>query len=419
MSKESRRPRRANRARPPRARDALRVSLVTYPHVTGEIRGSLARDVELAKAAVLYADHVDLVSMQANLLSQVANLRGTGATGALSFMTSLDETTLRQTGLDTDNWTPEMRALLPALDQAFDDDHFRGLLPAELQDTYEQFVPVLAEWEEHLAILDEDSGAGELRRPMSAGLLRLVELSGTDTGLAAAVQAAAGSQAGTATFDGAVGAWAERVISLLRDESQRVILDPAAIDVVQSFVNSGLLDVSGVTAERSRAAHLGAGFIGRLPAFPEAPFDELLDLRSELAGPLARYRGAVVRMSRTLAASPFERAIQADADDLWTSEVAPALVEIEDTMTDHGLVRELGRRANEDARQIVMSGSGLLIGLEQLGHLSATISAAITAAGVGAGIAGRARTARASAASDARRAEMFYLYRLGPGREDS
>jgi hypothetical protein len=127
MAKKSRRPGRANRARPPRARDALRVSLVTYPHVTGEVRGTLARDVELAKAAVLYADHVDLVSMQANLLSEVASRRGTGAAGALSFMASLDETTLRRTGLDTDSWTPEMRALLPALGQAFDDEHFRGL----------------------------------------------------------------------------------------------------------------------------------------------------------------------------------------------------------------------------------------------------------------------------------------------------
>jgi len=53
MGKKSRRPSRAGRVRAPRPRDSLRVSLVTYPHVTGEVRGTLARDVELAKAAVL------------------------------------------------------------------------------------------------------------------------------------------------------------------------------------------------------------------------------------------------------------------------------------------------------------------------------------------------------------------------------
>jgi hypothetical protein len=40
-----------------------------YPHPTGEVQGTLARDVELAKAAVLYADHVDLISAQATRFS--------------------------------------------------------------------------------------------------------------------------------------------------------------------------------------------------------------------------------------------------------------------------------------------------------------------------------------------------------------
>jgi hypothetical protein len=292
-------------------------------------------------------------------------------------------------------------------------------MPPEIQGIYEEFAPVVAEFQEILTRMDSDSGASELRRPMSAGLLRLVELSGTDTGLAAAVQTAAGSSAGAETFDGAVWAWTERVIDLLQDESQRVILDPAAIDIVQSFVDSGLLNVSEAGAERSRAAHLGAGFIGRLPAFPEAPFDELLDLRSELAGPLARYRGAVVRMARSLTTSPFERAIHADADDLWTAAVAPALADIEDAMTEHGLVRELARRAREDARRIVMTGSGLLLGLQQLGHLSTTISSAVAVGGVGADIVGRAINQREFAVSESRRAELFYLYRLGPGREST
>src|SRR6266540_7553091 len=75
VGKKSRRPTRANHARSPRSRDSLRVSLVTYPHSTGEIRGTLARDVELAKAAVLYADHVDLVSMSASVLSEFASMR--------------------------------------------------------------------------------------------------------------------------------------------------------------------------------------------------------------------------------------------------------------------------------------------------------------------------------------------------------
>jgi hypothetical protein len=354
--------------------------------------------------------------MQATMLSEVATVRDAGLAGAMSLMNQLDDATLSEVGLDTSRITPEIRAMLPTFVQALEDDAFRAMMPPEVQRLYETFAPVATEFEQVFTAMDTDSGASELRRPMSAGLLRLVELPGTDATLAAAVQTAAGSTAGFDTFGSAVLAWTDQVIRLLEDESQRVILDPAAVELVTSLVDSGRLNLSAATAERSRAAHLGAGFIGRLPAFPEAPFDELLDLRTELSGPLTRYRAAAVRMSKSLTTSPFEQAIRAEADDLWTAEVAPALQDLEDAMTDHGLVRELGRQANEDARQIVMSGSGLLIGLEQLGHLSATISATVTAGAVGAGIAGRAINQRNAAAAAAQRAELYYLYRLGPGR---
>jgi hypothetical protein len=122
-------------------------------------------------------------------------------------------------------------------------------------------------------------------------------------------------------------------------------------------------------------------------------------------------------MSRSLTASPFEHASKAEADELWTAEVAPALADIEDTLTDHGLVRELARSARQDAARIVLAGPALLLGLQQLGHLSATISTAITASSVGAGVVGRATNQRQAGRWDAKRAELFYLYQLGPGRE--
>jgi hypothetical protein len=122
-------------------------------------------------------------------------------------------------------------------------------------------------------------------------------------------------------------------------------------------------------------------------------------------------------MSRSLTASPFEHAIIAEADDVWTAEVAPALADIEDALCEHGLVRELARSSRQDAGKIVAAGPALLIGLEHLGHLSSAISAGIAAASVGASVLGHAINQCRVAESDIERAELFYLYRLGPGRD--
>jgi hypothetical protein len=179
------------------------------------------------------------------------------------------------------------------------------------------------------------------------------------------------------------------------------------------MAEAGLISIPPEVAERSRAAHLGAGFIGRLPAFPDAPFDELLDLRTELNGPLTRYRGAVVRMSKSLQASPFEQAIIEDADDLWVGTVAPALADLEDAFTEHGLVREMARRVRADARALVLGGPSFLIGLQEIGHLSAAVSALVSGGSLAAGVLGPAMNDQRVSASENGRAEMYYLYQLG------
>lgn len=413
MSHKSHRRTRANRVRAPRARDALRVSLVVYPHPTGEVQGTLARDVELAKAAVLYADHVDLISAQAHTLEQLAAMQDRSLAAITGLITDLDDRTLQSLGMDTSDLTPEIRDQLPTFMQALEVPQLRAMLPPEIQQVHASLAAPLAEFQNVVARIAVESGASELKGAIAAGLLRVVELSDTGNLVASAVDAAAGTTSGAETFGSLALSWADELVRLLQDPAQRIILDPEAISLVQSLTDAGLISIPPEVAERSRAAHLGAGFIGRLPAFPNAPFDELLDLRTELNGPLARYRGAVVRMSKCLQSSPFEQAIIEEADDVWVGTVAPALADLEDAFTEHGLVREIARRARTDARALVLGGPSFLIGLQEIGHLSAAVSALVSGGSLAAGVVGPAVNARRANASENERAEMYYLYRLG------
>lgn len=384
-----------------------------YPHPTGEVHGTLARDVELAKAAVLYADHVDLISAQAHTLQQLITMQDTGLAALTGLITDLDDRTLESLGMDMSELTAEIRDQLPIFMQAMEMPKLRALLPPEMQQIYESLAAPLGEFRAAVARIGMESGATELKGAIASDLLRIVELPGAGNLVASAIDAAAGTTSGLESFGDLALSWADELIRLFRNPAQRIILDPEAMSLIQSMADAGLVSILPEVANRSRAAHLGAGFIGRLPAFPEAPFDELLDLRTDLKGPLIRYRSAVVRMSKSLQSSPFEQAITDDADDVWVETVAPALADLEDAFTEHGLVREMARRARADARALVLGGPSFLIGLQEIGHLSSAVSALVSGGSLAAGVVGPAINDRRVHASESKRAEMYYLYQLG------
>jgi hypothetical protein len=60
-------------------------------------------------------------------------------------------------------------------------------------------------------------------------------------------------------------------------------------------------------AGRAAQAMGAAGFLARLPTFPPAKVDEIIDIREELQGPLVRFRGAMVKVAREFTAEPWER----------------------------------------------------------------------------------------------------------------
>ena len=101
-----------------------------------------------------------------------------------------------------------------------------------------------------------------------------------------------------------------------------------------------------------------------------------------------------------------------EIDRLWQIEVAPALVEIEDTLSDHSFVHELARSTAQSTRDLVVSGAALAVAVATVGHLAASLSAA-------AGVAGAAAQATASSALNrldsnrqARRRDFYYLQQL-------
>jgi hypothetical protein len=208
--------------------------------------------------------------------------------------------------------------------------------------------------------------------------------------------------------------WLDSVERLLKDSSRYLIFDDASTFVTKSLDVEADVRVREGLNRRSTRASLGTGLIARLPAFPSAGFDELMDLRQDLHAPLTRYRKAVSKMTEALTVSSIDPGFDGEIDEMWTLEVEPLLVELEESFTEHGLPREIARAFRIDIKSLVGAGSAIWIGLQNHFNVDQWIAQGTLAAG---GIAlvqalVEGSKVRSNARRDLNKREFFYLYEV-------
>jgi hypothetical protein len=238
-----------------------------------------------------------------------------------------------------------------------------------------------------------ESGAAELIPCIESGALTL-----SDAGL----DAGAGG-------DNVLEGWIELLQRRLHDSRSRLLFDNRAGDLVASMLAEGMIDSNELGLKHAGQAAVGAGLVARLPAFPQAPMDELLDLRSDLAPALARYRRAVFRLSKELPASVGPE-LKSHVDDLWMAEIAPAITEIEERLADHGLVHDIAKSAASDVKALLLESAGVYIGMTSMAGLSDLISATAAAGTTTAQAVIRGTLDSVNGRQEARHHDLFYLY---------
>lgn len=329
----------------------VKVAVVTSPQSEADGRPSLRGDVRLVKAALLYADHVEVLGLAAGMVHDIGLAPGSEDGLSLGHMVDLVEAT------SSEVLTPAIRDLLPAFDAI---KQFGTPLPEELQEgmaRVDEFMTtangMLAEVRTEML---DSTGAKELRPAIESGVVSVVNLG---VGIKHAVSAAAGTSSPSDT-DRAVRLWVDEIKARLIDGRTRLLFDEHAGSLVHSMVDEGVIPPDEIGLRLAGQAALGAGFVARLPAFPEAPMDELIDLRGELDGPLTRYRGAIAKFSVGVPRM-LGRDLQFEVGHLWEQEVAPALEEIDDLLHQHTYVRELARTALQDIGRYLIEGAGVFV----------------------------------------------------------
>ena len=389
----------------------IRVAIATTPQSSREDRRALDQDVELTKAALLYADEVEIVSLGVSMFDELRQVIDAGELGGYGLLASLDDATivyLAERGGSNGTLPPDWRETLgaalsidPGLVEAF------GVEGAEeLRQLQEAAAEHGREMQQAMTELLEQNGATELVTAVKAGAVAIAEL-----GFSSGTTLRPADLDPSDATDVQMWNWIDALVTRLTDKKTRLLFDRQAGDLVQSMLAAGLIPSNPQGLRLAAQAALGAGFTERLPAFPMAKMDELLDLRKELRLPLARYRGAVVRFSKHM-----PQAVGSDLDfeveQLWQETVGPALLGLQDEMADHGLVRELARSLDvKDIRNFGHWTAGTYITVASTTALDALTTGLIaTAAGGAATVALEAVRARRAGQAGPKASEFYYLY---------
>lgn len=378
----------------------LRIVVCAYPS------HSLEPAAELLKAAVIYGDEVVLHSPTAMLLASVAAMSGLSPGDLVGLLRQLapalgtngQDLAAGLSTLDTQVGAEAVPALLNLLLSPSSQVHdlvsaVDPTAAAELGGHTGEFARLQRELDAVVEQQLEAAGAASLLPAIGAGLLTLLPVE--DTG---------------DLLDGYVRAlW-----SVLRDPRYHPLFDDRIADLVNAAVSEGVLNLSTHSRSRGRQAGAASGFLARLPTFPLASMDEIVDIRSELDRPLVRFRSQMVTVAQDMGVDAHSPEFDQAAEEQWLSKVRPALLELEELVEEKRIRTQFAAKLPTGG---ALAGvGGLMAGV--IGH-AALVGAGAAAGAAAAATAASAIVERAKLGREIKKRPYYLLHRteelLGQG----
>lgn len=367
-------------------------------------------EIQIVRAAVLYADEIDVVSPVAEMLSGVKAFTEGSATPALDVLSTLDPKMMDRLGATGGE---EIRQVLPLL-SLLQNEGFAEFLELSGQEAVEEYRRISADFKAAMATstgqmratankMFQDAGGPELTAAVKTGIVRLRPL------------LRLGDTWDTDVF---VERYVEEITSLLEDGRRHMLLDQGTAKMARALIREERVKLSPLALPNAQESLVGTGVIARLPTFGDTPVDELLDLRRDLIAPLGRYRRAVATLGEKMRVSPIEADAAAEVEHIYLHEVTPALEEMREYLAEHGLVREFARAVGADLKAFIAGGiatPGLIVGAQAMTDLAAAATAGLAAmpsmAGAGS-VVFKAAEARRQALTEVAGRELYYLHEL-------
>lgn len=325
------------------------------------LRPGIGHEVAMVKAALLYADFVDIASPHVGSLALMA-----------SALTA-----------DKRGDSKELAVVLEVLT-----GRQEGASDANESDAVAAFATKADEFQRRLDDLEHDPAWRELELAMDAGLIGIAPMPG----------------------GGAVETVAQ-VLHALKHmnplQGQVPLVDPLVGRIIRAGLNTGALqqaEISGV-----QELGLASALMATMPAFPDARMDVLLDVRRSLRQPLVVFRAAMAEYAADVSSIPGDRAFAAEVSEIYREKVAPKLADLEESGKEGRLWHALRTEVSESHGGRALTGAAGF-GIAAAVGMPTLVQAAVTAAAIGLDIAGSAKGRLRQVAESRRENGLLWLY---------
>jgi len=339
-------------------------------------------ELDLLKAALLYGDKVTVLSPVTTMFLRVERLQRFSPREQIELMRRVapilmpaeDVPAFRDGIAEVDDFLRSTERGSSAGQQ---------LLRAGL---LQKFSPVQRTLSEAVQEITDDAGIDQLSRARAKGLLQIESADPGDamdllvSCILSAKLAQSGERSEDSHTDRIVETFVDKVSKHLASGREYLIFDEPIANLTEAAIREGLFTPAKGPAGRCAQAMTASGLMGRLPTFPSATIDEVIDIRSELAPSLTQFRSAMVTISKSFSGAPWETDFEDEVHDAWVESVLPAVESIDASVKDNSSLLSLATgitgAANSAYPGLAIVGAGLV------GHLGAVAAVGGALAGV-------------------------------------
>ncbi len=357
------------RATPPNPSKAGTLRMVVAANPSSSF--SIVPELDLVKAALLYGDKVTLLSPVTTMLLRVNNLKNFSILEQIELLRRIAPIVMPAVDV------PTFLSGIDALDEFLrsterSSSAQKRMLRAELLQEFAPYKRMLAE---EVQAITENAGLDKLDRAQAKGLLQIESADPGDAMdlLASCILSAKLTETGGHNEDShtklIVKTFVDKLSKHLSSGQEYLIFDNPIAKLTEAAIREGLFTPAKGPAGRCAQAMTAYGLMGRLPTFPIATVDEVIDIRSELAPSLTMFRSAVLDISKSFNSAPWETDFEDEVHDAWVGKVHPAVESIDTAVRDNSSLLALATgitgAANKAYPGLSIVGAGLI------GHLGA------------------------------------------------
>ncbi|MBL8078762.1 MAG: hypothetical protein JNM55_12420 [Anaerolineales bacterium] len=343
---------------------------------------NLDKEIQMLKAAILYADKVKLYSLKIPSILAISRFEKFPLNSRLDFferilpyLSSSDKAQKLSSSLG------DYRKILGKKNPNDHELQFKGEFEKVLQRSWDGIADTTSKFV-------KASQIDQINSAIKAGILEVHESNPSveddaalnllfENALTASAKKSKEGPSKKSQDNARIQEFVEDISDSVSNASTYPLLDSETGNLFNTCAGSKAMQIAGFEMERGKQTELARYLLERLPLFEEASVDEILDIRKELDKPLTRFRSAIIDFSDQIKSAPWNQSFPFEAEKIYLRDVKPAMLEIEEALQSNKLLASMFKRFKEKSMVELPKGSLISMGIAQLSSLSKELAASL------------------------------------------